>query len=91
MDRFWHLRCLNNHNDIPDKIGSFASGPATSMVAKNGTKKLSQPFEELQCSNLEFKLITPKPISGTHFETNLSRFGLEGLPLAAILDHLGTI
>ena len=35
---------------------------------------------------MEFKLITPKPITGTYFETNLSRFGLVGLPMAAILD-----
>ena len=47
-------------------------------------KKLSQ-LEELQDSNLEFKLITSKPITWTHFETNLSRFGLAGLPKVAIL------
>ena len=52
---------------------------------------ISQSFEELQGSNLEFKLITPKPITGTYFETNLSRFGLAGLPLGAILDHFGKI
>ena len=67
-------------------IGSFASGATASLVAKNGTKKLSQPFEELQGSNSEFKLITPKPITGTYFDTNLSRFGLAGLPMAAILN-----
>ena len=55
-------------------------------MAKNGTKNLSQPFEELQVSNLEFKPITPKPITETYFETNLSRFGLAGLPMVAILD-----
>ena len=42
-------------------------GATSSLVAKNLTKKLSQPFEELQVSNLEFKLITPKPIIGTYF------------------------
>ena len=52
---------------------------------------ISQPFQELKGWNLEFKLITPKLISGTHFETNLSRFGLAGLPLAPILDHFGII
>ena len=67
-------------------IGSHTSSATTSLVAKNLTKKLSQLFEELQGSNLEFKLITPKPITGTYFETNLSRFGLAGLPMAAILD-----
>ena len=35
---------------------------------------------------LKFKLITPKPITENCFETNLSRFGLAGLPIAAILD-----
>ena len=53
-------------------IGSFASGTTVPQVAKNGTKKLSQPFEELEGSNSEFKLITPRPITETYFETNLS-------------------
>ena len=30
---------------------------------------ISQPFKELQGWNLEFKLITPKSISGTYFNT----------------------
>ena len=47
---------------------------------------ISQLFEELQSWNSEFKLINPKPITGTNFETNLSRFGLAGLPLVTILD-----
>ena len=64
------------------------AGTTASLVAKNGTKKLSQPFEELQGSNSEFKLITPKPITGTYFDTNLSRFGLAGFPMAAILDFV---
>ena len=66
-------------------IGSFASGATASLVAKNRTKKLSQPFEEQQGSNLEFKLITPKSITGTYFETT-HRFSLAGLPMAVILD-----
>ena len=69
-------------------MGLFASGATASLVVKNGTKKLSQPFEELQGSNSEFKLITPKPITGAYFDTNLSRFGLAGLPMVAILDFL---
>ena len=56
-------------------IGSFASGTTASLVAKNVTKKLNQPFEELQGSNSEFRLITPKPITGTYFEINLGRYG----------------
>ena len=65
-------------------IRSFASGATALLVAKNGTKKISQLFEELRGSNLEFNLNTPKPITGTYFETNLSRFGLAGLPKVAI-------
>ena len=30
--------CLNNFIDLPEKIGSFASGAKASLVAKNGTK-----------------------------------------------------
>ena len=70
-------------------IRLFPGGATSSMVAKKWIKKLSQPFEELQGWNLEFKLITPKTISGTYSKTNLSRFGLAGFPLAAILDTLG--
>ena len=47
---------------------------------------ISQTFEELQDSKLKFKLITPKPITGTYFDTNLSKFHLAGLPMEAILD-----
>ena len=49
------------------------------MVVKSGTKKIiplpmmklsiSQPFEELQGCNSELKIITPIPISGSHFGT----------------------
>ena len=67
-------------------IGSFGSGANTSKMAKYRTKKLSQLFEKLQGSNLEFKLITLNCITGSYFETNLSRFGLAGLTMAAILD-----
>ena len=67
-------------------IISLTIGTTYSLVAKIGTRKISELFEELQGSNLEFKVITPKPITGTHLETNLSRFGLAGLPMAAILD-----
>ena len=34
------------------------------------------------------KLIIPKSITGTYFDTKLSRFGLAGLPVAAILDFV---
>ena len=49
---------------------------------------MSQPFEELQGENSEFKLITPKSITWTYFETTLSRFGLAGFPMVAILNFL---
>ena len=32
------------------------------------------------------KLTTPKPITETYFDTNLCRYGLAGLPMAAIFD-----
>ena len=67
-------------------MGSFTSGDTTSQVAKNGTKKLFQPFEEQQVLNLDFKLNTPRPIIKTYFEFNQSRFGLAGLLMEAILD-----
>ena len=35
--------CLNDPVDLPDKVGSFLSGVATSMVVKNGTKKNFSP------------------------------------------------
>ena len=56
------------------------------LVAKKGTKKIFQLFEELQGSNSEFKHIIPKPITKTYFDTNLSKFCLSGFPMAAILD-----
>ena len=78
-------KSYRNRIDLLDMIGSFLSGTTASLVAKNGTEKLSQPFEELQGLNSEFKLITPKPITGIYFETNQSMFGLAGLPMTAIL------
>ena len=47
---------------------------------------ISQLFEGLQGWNLEFKLITPKSITGTYSDTKLSRFGLASLLVVAILD-----
>merc|ERR1712030_260215 len=43
MDGFWSSRCLNDPVDLPDKIGLFLSGAASSMVVKNGTKKNFSP------------------------------------------------
>ena len=48
--------------------------------------KISQLFEELQGSNSEIKQITPKHKTETYFDTNLSMFGWEGLPVVAHMD-----
>jgi len=42
-------------------------------------------FEGLKCSNSEFQLISPIFFTGT-FVTKVSRFGLAGVTIAAILD-----
>ena len=39
MDRFWCSRCLNNHINIHNMIGSFKSGATASLVAKYWTKR----------------------------------------------------
>ena len=62
-------------------IGSFANGTTSSLVAKHGARKLSQPFVELQGSNSEIKLITR-----TYFENKQSRFGWVGSTMVAILE-----
>ena len=94
MDGFFSSRCLNDHIDLPDKIGLFLSGPTTHLGLKNGTKiiipqpiiklSISQPFEELQGLNLELKLITPISITVSHFETK--KYGSHLGTMAAILD-----
>ena len=45
---------------------------------------ISQPFEELQGSNLEFRPITPKLITRTYFDNNLIKFSLGSLHRVAI-------
>ena len=67
-------------------IGSFARGATAYLLVENNTNKIYQLFEELQGSNSEFELITPKPITRTYFETNQSRFCLTDLPMEAIRD-----
>ena len=49
---------------------------------------ISQLFQDLHGSNLKFKLINPQPITRTYMDTNLRRFGLAGLPMAAILNFI---
>ena len=68
IDRFWCSKCLNHCIDLHNVIGSLESGSTASIVAKNWTRNLSQLFKELQSSNSEFKLITPKPITKTYFD-----------------------
>ena len=46
---------------------------------------ISLPFEELKSLNSEFKLITPKPITGTYFDTKLSKFRWAASARVAIL------
>ena len=54
MDRFWCSRCLNNRIEVPDIIGSLASGTNALLVAKNGTRKISQPFgDRFSCSRCQ--------------------------------------
>ena len=52
----------------------FVNNATASLMAKNWTKKSSHLFEELKGSNSEFKLYTPKPNTGTYFDTILSMF-----------------
>ena len=65
-------------------IGLFSSGAIASQGAKNITKILGQPFEELQGSNLEFRPITPKIITRSYFDNNLIKFSLASLHSVAI-------
>ena len=46
MDGFWCSRCLNNHINLPDMIGSFLSGATTSMVVKNESRKNYWPLHK---------------------------------------------
>ena len=41
MDKFLYSRCLGNHIELTDMIGSFASSANASMVAKNRIKDIS--------------------------------------------------
>ena len=94
VNRFWTngrilmFKVSKQPFEVPDMIGSFVSGATTSIVAKNWTNNLSQPFKELQGSNSEFKLITSKSITQKilglfwdNFRTILEPFW----------DHIGTI
>ena len=49
-------------------IGSLANGATAFLVAKNGTKNLSQLFKELKGSNSEFTLVTPNLFLGPYLD-----------------------
>ena len=51
MDRFLYSRCLGNHIELTDMIGSFGSSANASMVAKNGIKDIST--SKLFCPSLK--------------------------------------
>ena len=50
----------------------------------NKNQKNILACEGVQGSNLEFKLIIPKPIAVTYFDTYQGMFSLIGLPMTAI-------
>ena len=71
MDVYWHLRCLNDHTDIPDMIGSCASEANASSLAKNGTKKIfpllsiiSSPVDIFWCLRCQNNCIDPPDTIG---------------------------
>ena len=47
MERFWCLRCLNNHIEVPDLIRLFAGCTTTPLVVKIWTK---QPWVKIEYS-----------------------------------------
>ena len=53
MDGFLCSRCLNDHINLPDMIGTFASGAKASLVAKNCIKKI-----------IPLSLIKSSPVDG---------------------------
>ena len=48
---FWCSRCLNDSVEVPDMIGSFASGTTASLVAKIGAKNY------LSCLKTDFDVL----------------------------------
>ena len=51
MDGFQCSRCQNDCIDLPNKIGSFASGATTHLVVKSGTKCFkSEIMDRFWCS-----------------------------------------
>ena len=56
-------------------MGIIWKWPHCSHSGQNRTKNLSQPFKELQGSNSEFKLITPKSITGAILGLFWAHFG----------------
>ena len=72
MDGFWCSRGLNNHIDLPNMIGTFASGANASLVAKNWTKKIislplikSSPVDGFWCLRCLYDHINQPDIIGS--------------------------
>ena len=88
VDRFWCLRCLYDHIKVPHMTGSFASGTTSSLVAKNGTKKIFHYCGWNHHQWTDFMFEVSKQLSWQKYshQAKLSRFGLAGLTLVAILD-----
>ena len=64
------------------KLSRFGLASVTMAAILDFQNYISQPFEVLKGSNSVFKLISPKPITGT----NMSWLALVGLPMVTILD-----
>ena len=56
MDGFWCSRCLNDHIDVPDMMGSFSGGAITTLVVKNWTKQPWLKIENLRDFDRDFTL-----------------------------------
>ena len=70
------------------KLSRLGLAGLTMVVNLDFQMTISQLFQDLHGSNLKFKLINPQPITRTYMDTNLRRFGLAGLPMAAILNFI---
>ena len=61
------------------KVNRFGLAGLSVAAILDFQMSTSHVFEELQGWNSEFKLITPKSITTTYSDTNLSTFGLASL------------
>ena len=56
MDGFWCSRCLYNHIDAPDMMGSFSGGATTPLVVKIWTKQPRVKIENSRNFDCNFAL-----------------------------------